>query len=53
MSKRLWRIETRATVRRIYLVKAENERDAEAASVNAEPEHEEKENEETLTIGPA
>jgi hypothetical protein len=47
-----WTIETRVTLTRYYRVEAENEKDAEAASVGAEPEHEEEMNEETLSIVP-
>ncbi len=48
--QRKWRVVTRAIVERHYLVTAENEKAAEAASCDATPDHEEDENEETMSI---
>ena len=45
-----WMVETRATVLRTNFVDAENEKDAEAASCDAQPDLDEDENEETMTI---
>jgi hypothetical protein len=44
------RVETRVTSTRIYFVEADNEKEAEAASGEAQPEHEEEVNEETISI---
>lgn len=43
-------VETRATVRRRYLVEAENEQDAIAKSCSATMEREDDESEETLAV---
>jgi hypothetical protein len=45
-----WRVETRVTSTCIYNVEAENEKDAEAATVHACPEYSEDVNEETISI---
>lgn len=45
-----WRVETRATVRRVYFVDADDPKGAEAASVDASCEVSEDENEETMSI---
>jgi hypothetical protein len=45
-----WRIETRVTVTRVYLVNAPDAKAAEEASVGALHDHEEDEDEETLSI---
>jgi hypothetical protein len=45
-----WRVETRATIARIYFVTAPHERAAAAASIDAQPEHEEELDEETMSI---
>lgn len=45
-----WMVETRATVNRTYFVDAENEKDAEAKSCDAQPDLDEDENEETMNI---
>ncbi len=47
-----WIVETRVTRICRYRVEADDEKGAEAATVDAEPEHEEDENEETLSIVP-
>ncbi len=45
-----WKVITRATTFRTRYVEAPNEKEAEAASIGAEIEHEEDENEETMSI---
>lgn len=45
-----WRVETRATVYRVYFVEAEHEKEAEAKSCDASCEISEDENEETISI---
>lgn len=45
-----WMVETRATINRTYFVDAENEKDAEAASCNADADLDEEINEETMSI---
>lgn len=50
MKKKRWRVETRATVRRIYFVDAVDPKEAEAESVDASCEISEDENEETISI---
>lgn len=45
-----YRVETRATVRRVYIVVAKDEKDAEQKSCNIRCDHEEDENEETISI---
>ncbi len=45
-----YRVETRATVRRVRWVRAKNPKDAETKSVDVPPEIEEDENEETMAI---
>lgn len=47
---RKWRVETRVTSMCLYTVDAENEKDAEAATIHACPEHAEDVNEETISI---
>lgn len=47
-----WEVETIATVRRVRVVTAADEKAAEAASVDAEIEHEEDISEETVAIRP-
>jgi hypothetical protein len=50
MTTREWRVETRVTATRIYFVKADNEKEAEAKSCDATPDFDEVDNEETLSI---
>lgn len=50
MAKRRWAVETRVTTYRTYFVSADNEKDAEAATVGAYPDLDGEENEETLSI---
>jgi hypothetical protein len=45
-----WRVETRATVFRVYFVSAKNQKEAEAASCDLCPDQDEDENEETISI---
>ncbi len=45
-----WMVETRAIVRRTYFVCAYNPKEAEEASCNAQPDLDEDESEETMTI---
>lgn len=45
-----WKVETRATVKRIYYVDGNNEKEALTASCDATCDHEEDENEETMEI---
>lgn len=45
-----WRVETKATVRRVYFVQADNDHDARAAIGSVLPELEEDENEETIDL---
>jgi hypothetical protein len=45
-----WEVRTRATVIRFYYVDADDEKSAEAASCDTTSDHEEDENEETMTI---
>jgi len=45
-----WLVETRAIVRRQYFVDAEDEKSAEAASCDTTCDHEEDDDEETMTI---
>lgn len=45
-----WTVRTRATVDRFYVVEADDEKAALAASVNATPDHEEDVDEETMEI---
>ena len=45
-----WMIETRTTVRRSYIVTAENEKEAEMLALGVPMDHEEDENEETMSI---
>lgn len=45
-----WLVETRAVVHRQYFVDAEDEKSAEAASCDTTCDHEEDDDEETMTI---
>lgn len=45
-----WMVETRVIVNRTYFVDAEDEKDAEAASCNADADLDEETNEETISI---
>ena len=45
-----WMVETRAVVRRQYIVEAEDEKAAEAASCDTTCDHEEDDDEETMSI---
>jgi hypothetical protein len=47
-----WTVETRATVRRVYEVEAPDEKSAIAATVDLVSDHEEDENEETMSVTP-
>ena len=48
-----WEVETRATVRRVRIVTAEDEKAAIAASVDVEIEYEEDLDEETIDVRPS
>lgn len=50
--KHWWRVETQATVRRFYDVYAEDQKSAEAATIGAQPDHEEDIQEESMSIVP-
>lgn len=45
-----WMVETRVIVNRTYFVDAEDQKGAEEASCNADPDLDEEENEETMSI---
>ena len=49
-SLKRWRVETQVTSSCTYYVEAADEKDAEAASVDASPEYSEDINEETMAI---
>ena len=52
-AQKRWRVTTRATVIRTYFVEADDEKGAEAASVEASFDLEEDENEETMEVSEA